>query len=207
MENCEARRRRDGRNGFYYKRWNSHQRFASVHDEAQVSRKQAASTDWTRYWLGLEKCRTLPYKYRFLRQGITLKGFQTPTFAKATEAIRVIHSHFDRQFQEGTLEEQAKDSEGSEDVDQVGMWNRYFTPMREAMDMQAVVFLPGVDPVGTLRGMAQEDSSCTYIHTEDNQVRYYITRRDNSGDIMWLSPEIKDEDLTLMDDRWSMIND
>ena len=63
------------------------------------------------------------------------------------------------------------------------MWNRYFTPAREAKDMQAIAFLPGVDPTGTLRSMAQEDSNCTYIHTEDNQVHYYITRRDNAGGV------------------------
>ena len=49
--------------------------------------------------------------------------------------------------------------------------------------MQAIAFLPGVDPAGTLRGMAQEDASCTYVHTEDNQVHFYITRRDNAGNI------------------------
>ena len=102
---------------------------------------------------------------------------------KAIEAIGDIHSHFDRQFQEGTLEEYAKDLSGPENVDELNMWNRYFTPTREAKDMVAIPFLPGVDPVGTLRGMSQEDNNCTYIHTEDNQVHYYIVHRDHTGDI------------------------
>jgi hypothetical protein len=102
-----------------------------------------------------------------------------PTFMKAVKAIQDIHSHFDRQFQEGTLEEHAP-----EEVDQVGMWNRYFTPARDANEMQATAFLPGVDPVGILRSMGQEDNNNTYVHTEDNKVHYYTTRRDNStGDI------------------------
>lgn len=115
-------------------------------------------------------------KYRFLRQGVILTGLQTPTFTKAVDAIQHIHSRFDRQFQEGTLEEHLP-----EDIDQLSMWNRYFTPAREAKEMQAVGFLPGVDPMGILRSMGQEDHNCTYIHTEDNQVHYYITRRDDAG--------------------------
>jgi hypothetical protein len=112
-----------------------------------------------------------------------LTGLQTPTFVKAAEAIRDIHAHFDRQFQEGFLEEYAKDTQGPEDFDQIGMWNRYFTPAREAKDVKSIAFLPGVDPVGTLHSMTQEDTNCTYIHTEDNQVHYYVTCRDDAGDI------------------------
>ena len=63
------------------------------------------------------------------------------------------------------------------------MWNRYFTPAHEANDMQALAFLPGVDPVGTLCKMVQEDINCAYIHTEDNQVHYFKTHRDSVGDI------------------------
>ncbi len=116
------------------------------------------------------KIRITAQRYRLLRQGVTLTGLQTPTFMKAVEAVQDIHSHFDQQFQEGTLEEHAP-----EEVDQLSMWNRYFTPARKAKDMRAIAFLPGVDPVGILRGMGQEDSNYAYIHTEDNQVHYYIT--------------------------------
>lgn len=107
----------------------------------------------------------------------------TPTFLKAVEAVGDIHSRFDRQFQEGTLEEHVKDLQGPDNVDQLGIWNRYFTPAREAKDMPAIPFLPGVDPAGTLRSMAQEDANCAYTHTEDNQVHYYTTHRDDVGSI------------------------
>ena len=101
---------------------------------------------------------------------------------KAVEAIRDIHTQFDCQFQEGTLKEQA-DVEGQGDEDQISMWNRYFTPAHEVKDMQAMHFLPGVDPTGILHVMAQEDSNCAYIHTEDNQVHYFKTHRDDVGGI------------------------
>ena len=129
------------------------------------------------------KIRIPAQRYRFLRQGVILTGLQTPTFTKAVAVIQDIHCHFDREFQEGTLENYTGDVEGPEEADQLGMWNRYFTPAHEAKDMQAIPFLPGVDPAGVLRNMAQEDSNCMYIHTEDNQVHYYTTRRDTAGDI------------------------
>lgn len=100
---------------------------------------------------------------------------------KAIEAISDIHSHFDRQFQEGALEEYAKDTEGSEEGDRISTWNRYFTPAREAKEMNDIAFLPGVDPAGILRSMAKEDGTSTYLHTDDNQVQYYTMRRDNAG--------------------------
>ena len=108
---------------------------------------------------------------------MVLTGIGTPTFTNAAKAVQDIHSRFDRQFQEGSLE----DLQGPGHIDQLSMSNRYFTPAREAKDMQAVAFLPGVDPAKTLHGMAQEDSSCAYIHTEDNQVHYYKTYRDEAG--------------------------
>ena len=40
-----------------------------------------------------------------------------PMFMKVADAIQVIHSHFDWQFEEGTLEEYAKDMEVSDEVD------------------------------------------------------------------------------------------
>jgi hypothetical protein len=75
-------------------------------------------------------------------------------------------------------------------MDRIGLWNRYMTPTREAGDMQSVAFLPGVDPKGVLRGMAQEDGMNSYVHTEDNQVHYYATHRNGDGHIMYVSPNI-----------------
>jgi len=125
-----------------------------------------------------------------LRQGVTLSGLGSPTFESALQAIKAIHSRFDRQFEEGVLEVWAEHEPGETETDSIGLWNRYLTPAREAEGTQAAPFLPGVDPKGILRGMAQEDSTCFYAHTEDNQVHYYATRRDEDGHLVCVSPQM-----------------
>ena len=65
-----------------------------------------------------------------------------PMFIKAADAIQVIHSYFNWQFEEGTLEEYAKDTEVSDKVNQISMWNRYFIPVCKVKNMQALAFLP-----------------------------------------------------------------
>ncbi|KAH9953324.1 hypothetical protein BGW80DRAFT_1468665 [Lactifluus volemus] len=127
------------------------------------------------------KPRISAHKYKFLRQGITLVGLGTPTFTKALEAIDHIHSQFDRHLQEGTLETQTATIRGDGVSDEFSIWNRYLTPSREAKGMQAIPFLPGVDPTGILRDMAQENCNYTYVHTEDNQVHYFAALRDAQG--------------------------
>jgi hypothetical protein len=121
------------------------------------------------------------HKYKFLRQGITLVGLGTPTFTKALEAIDHIHSQFDRHLQEGTLETQTATIRGDGVSDEFSIWNRYLTPSREAKGTQAIPFLPGVDPTGILRDMAQENCNYTYVHTEGNQVHYFAALRDAQG--------------------------
>jgi hypothetical protein len=66
------------------------------------------------------------------------------------------------------------------------MWNRYFTPLREAKGMQAIPFLPGVDPSDILYNMAHEDNNYRYIHSEDNQVQYFTSHRDDKGIIRYV---------------------
>ena len=132
------------------------------------------------------KSRISAYRYWYIWQGVVLIGIRTPTFMNTAEAVQDIHSCFDRQFQEGAL----KDLQGPKHVNQLSMSNRYFMLACEANEMQAVAFLPGVDPTKILHGMAQEDSSCTYIHMEDNQVHYYKTHRDKAGVIRSVSSAI-----------------
>jgi len=129
------------------------------------------------------------YRYRFLRQGVTLTGLGSPTFTRALEAIKSVHSKFDRQFSEGALEAQGEYNVGNTEPDRLDIWNRYLTPAREARGMQSVSFLPGVDPKGTLRDMAQEDGTCPYVHTEDNQVHFYATHRDGEGQLVYVTPK------------------
>jgi hypothetical protein len=141
---------------------------------------------------GNNKNRISAYRYKFLRQGITLTGLGSPTFMRAVDAIKSIHRRFDRQFEEGALEAWAEYRPDEPETDRIGLWNRYLTPAREAEGMQSVPFLPGVDPNGTLRGMSQEDGM-SYVHTEDNQVHYYATRRNEDGHLMYVPPNNTDE--------------
>ena len=60
--------------------------------------------------------------------------------------------------------------------------NRYLTPEKEAKG-QDVGFQKGVDPQGVLRGMAMGDGTCSYVHTEDNQVQYFVSYREKNGSI------------------------
>jgi hypothetical protein len=121
------------------------------------------------------------HKYKFIRQGVTLVGLGTPTFTRALEAIENIYSHFDRHLQEGTLDKHSTTVRGDGVSDELSMWNRYFTPLREAKGTQAIPFLPGVDPSGILYNMAHEDNNYRYIHSEDNQVQYFTSHRDDKG--------------------------
>jgi hypothetical protein len=121
--------------------------------------------------------RIASHQYKYLRQSISLGGLGSPTFTNAIRATKDIHRCFNRQFAEGTLEPWTED-EGAEIVD---LSNRYLTPVSEAGDMEDINFLPGVDPKGLLRDLARGDGTCTYIHTEDNQVSYYNGHRDSTG--------------------------
>jgi hypothetical protein len=116
-----------------------------------------------------------------MRQGVTLVELGTPTFTRALEAIKNIYSHFDRHLQEGTLDKHLTTVRGDGVSDELSMWNRYFTPLCEAKGTQAIHFLPGVDPSGILYNMAHKDNNYWYIHSEDNQVQYFTSHRDNKG--------------------------
>ena len=98
-------------------------------------------------------------------------------------AANEIYRNFDRQFSEGILE-----SWDSSPVDDnmfpcLTLSNRYLTPMSEAHGLEAVPFHKGVDPKGILQDMVKGDGSTTHIHTEDNQVQYFSTRRDAEGSV------------------------
>ena len=47
--------------------------------------------------------------------------------------------------------------------------------------MRGTNFVAGVDLRGVLRNMAQGDGTCMYVHTVDNDVHYYIMKRDADG--------------------------
>jgi hypothetical protein len=109
---------------------------------------------------------------------------------RALEAIKSTHSKFDQQFKEGALEAWSEYNAGDMKLDQINFWNRYLTPAWEARGMQSVAFLQGVNPKGTLHDMVQEDRTCLYTHTKDNQVHFYAMHRDGDGQLMYILPNI-----------------
>ena len=118
--------------------------------------------------------------FRYLRQRIVLTGLGSAAFTSALEAAGEIYGSFDRQFSENILESWTSSEEKSFDFPCFEISNRYLTPAKEAKG-QEIAFQKGVDPRGILRGMAIGDGTCSYIHTEDNEVQYFITCRDKNG--------------------------
>lgn len=119
--------------------------------------------------------------YRFLQQWIVLTGLGSPTFTRAFEAAVEIYGYFDHQFSEGILESWMASQDSELDaMPCFDISNRYLTPTKETKDLD-IPFKKGVDPWGILRGMASGNGTCTYVHTEDNQVQYFTTSREASS--------------------------
>ena len=116
-------------------------------------------------------------RFKYLRQGISLTGLGTPTFANALDAAQEIYKQFDRQFEEGILDHWACSS-ANDMFPSIDVSNRYLTPAREAGGIEETPFLKGVDPKGILQNMANGDGTVSYVHTEDNQVQYFSMQRD-----------------------------
>ena len=122
------------------------------------------------------------HRLRYLRQRVVLTGLGSATFTSALEAAGEVYGCFDRQFSEGILESWTCSEEKSFGFPCLDVSNRYLTPAKEAKG-QEVAFQKGVDPRGVLRGMVNSDGTCSYVHTEDNQVQYFMTCRDKNGSI------------------------
>jgi len=99
-----------------------------------------------------------------------LIGLGSATYERAINATQEIYSRFDREFEEGSLDEwivtKPSDALGSEFTAS----NRYFTPRRDAPNMEAVPFGDGVDPGGLLMATVQGGN---LVHGEENKVYYY----------------------------------
>jgi hypothetical protein len=102
-----------------------------------------------------------------LRQGLTITGAGSATFAEAIKSAQEVYAQFDRQFANGKLEKwSGAKYAGYYAID---LSNRYFTPKRDAPDMEHIPFTKSVDPRGILEEMAKSN----YIHGEENIVKYY----------------------------------
>lgn len=96
-------------------------------------------------------------------------------------AANEIYGNFDRQFSEGLLDSWDRSSVDDTDFPCLNLSNRYLTPANEAHGLEATPFHKGVDPRGILQDMTKGDGFTTYVHTEDNQVKYFSAKRDTEG--------------------------
>jgi hypothetical protein len=98
-------------------------------------------------------------------------------------AANEIYGQFDRQFSEGILDPWDRSPVDDNDFPCLNLSNRYLTPANEAYGLEAIPFLKGVDPRGILQNMAKGDGLTTHVHTEDNQVQYFSTKRGTEGNM------------------------
>jgi hypothetical protein len=112
-----------------------------------------------------------------------LTGLGSSTFTSALKAAGEVYGCFDRQFSEGILESWTSSDEESFGFPCLDISNRYFTPAKEAVNSQEIAFPKGVDPRGILLGMTTANGSCSYVHTEDNLVQYFLSCRDKNGSL------------------------
>ncbi|KAF8868776.1 hypothetical protein BD779DRAFT_1683078 [Infundibulicybe gibba] len=106
-------------------------------------------------------------QYKFLRQTVAVTGLGSTKFEDATEAGHAIFEIFQREFQEGKVEQWV--TERSNGHSCMFISNRYMTPRRDAPDMNHIPFGADVDPNGHLESMIKEG----FVHGEENIVEYY----------------------------------
>lgn len=117
-----------------------------------------------------------PTRYKFVRQGVSITGAGTAIFNNAMKAAQEIYAQFYRQFPDTKLEGwNTSTHAGHPSLD---VTNRYFTPKRDAPEMQHVPFDKAVDPHGILEDMAKSG----YTHGEENEVLYYICHVNEQGE-------------------------
>jgi hypothetical protein len=116
-----------------------------------------------------------PARYKFLRQGISITGAGTTTFDDAVKSAQEIYSLFLRQFPDGKLGHWSPATHLGQPA--FDLSNRYFTPKRDAPQMEHIPFTETEDPHGILEGMAKSG----YIRGEDNKVQYFTCHVDDKG--------------------------
>ncbi|EAU85054.2 hypothetical protein CC1G_04150 [Coprinopsis cinerea okayama7 len=113
-------------------------------------------------------------KARYLRQGVTIGGFSTPTFSRAAENISEIYSVFSRCVKEGSLAPSDVVTTSPNGVS-ISASNRYFTSRSDDPQGQAYTIGFDIDPNGTLTQVAGD----RYFYGEDNIV-YYLEKIENT---------------------------
>ena len=119
--------------------------------------------------------------FRYLQQCIILTCLGSATFTSTLDAAGEIYGHFDHEFSEGILDSWTSSQEKYHDAPCFNISNQYLTPAKDTMGLQDMPFHKEVDPCGILHEMANGNSTCSYVHTKDNQVQYFTTYRDRNS--------------------------
>ncbi|KAF8229957.1 hypothetical protein L208DRAFT_1036013, partial [Tricholoma matsutake] len=122
--------------------------------------------------------RTPTWKYKYLRQSVTIRGLSTELFNHAANVSLEIHRLFDRAFAKGIVDNWKV---GNVDGAVINMSNYYLTPAKDVPGLQSMPFMAGVDIHGVLEEMLSNKGEKAYTHTEDNQVFYYKSFKDADG--------------------------
>ncbi|KAF8902970.1 hypothetical protein CPB84DRAFT_1846097 [Gymnopilus junonius] len=113
-----------------------------------------------------------------LRQSITLIGSQTPTFMRALDNVGKIHALFSHLVGHKNL--QACHIIAMHHQEQaLEMLNRYFTPRKQAQEVEEFTLGHDIDPKDILKKATRN----RLVHIEDNIVQYYeMVKTKGSGD-------------------------
>jgi hypothetical protein len=159
-------------------------RLATVHPKNSVSCIQYLRSLLRRVEMHCSRDQT--DRIRFLRQSITLTGFGTDTFEAGIQSLHAVRAFFDRHLPEDKLDE-ITIIDNCEDHFGIHFTNRYFTTQRESQAERSVEFPTEVDPHGILAGLANEQ----FMHTEQNEVKYYNRSVDKGGMIKYVHLAIR----------------
>ncbi|KAH6907176.1 hypothetical protein BKA70DRAFT_1428145 [Coprinopsis sp. MPI-PUGE-AT-0042] len=107
-------------------------------------------------------------KARYLKQGVSLTGFNVPSFSTAVEKIGMVYAEFSRNVGEFDLAPLSLVTLGHEGPS-IDVANRYFTSRKDDPYGKALEFGTGIDPSGILTSCLGQD----LLYGEDNVVEYY----------------------------------
>lgn len=114
---------------------------------------------------------------RYLRQGVTLIGCETPTFDEAIDAAQEIYGMFDRNVQDTLLEPWSLPSSPVTQGRALDASNRYLTSKRDAPGAISVPIPATIDPRGILESLTKGG----FLYSEENEVQYYQVHKSSEG--------------------------
>ena len=108
-------------------------------------------------------------------QSIMLTGLSSPKFNDAILSIHAIEDTFRQHIVDGNME--VWDPSSFQGHASIYVGNQYFTPFQHALQDRQISFNPSIDPDNILSEAMGEE----FVHTEDNEVKYYEAHKDEKG--------------------------